>query len=211
MPVLLDLFCGRLGWSRAFAKRGWKCVGVDLTEPPEIPDNCEFINEDILSLELGSSSLRYRGSHEVICSYFDAVVGSSPCENFSLFQMRNFHPNPPYPNEGIELFNHARNLCESSGLPYVLENVARAQDFVGRAVNHSGSFYLWGNAVPPLLPKGLSKGMKMDRKWCQELGGHGSIKRNMQTAAFATIPPELANCVAEYFERVMETRVQCTA
>jgi hypothetical protein len=54
------------------------------------------------------------------------------------------------------------------------------------------------------LPKGLTKGMKMDRKWCQELGGHGSAKRDEQTAGFATIPPELANCVADYAERLLE-------
>ena len=32
---LLDLFSGRWGWSRAFAARGWECVGVDMVEPPE--------------------------------------------------------------------------------------------------------------------------------------------------------------------------------
>jgi len=27
---LLDLFCGRGGWSKAFMSRGWHCVGVDI-------------------------------------------------------------------------------------------------------------------------------------------------------------------------------------
>ena len=36
---VLDLFCGRFGWSRAFAARGWECVGVDLVEPAEFPDD----------------------------------------------------------------------------------------------------------------------------------------------------------------------------
>jgi hypothetical protein len=47
---MLDLFCGRFGWGRAFAERGWEVVGVDLVEPPEIPSGCEFIKADILSL-----------------------------------------------------------------------------------------------------------------------------------------------------------------
>jgi hypothetical protein len=34
---MLDLFAGRLGWTKAFLARGWECVAVDLVEPPEIP------------------------------------------------------------------------------------------------------------------------------------------------------------------------------
>ena len=40
---MLDLFCGRLGWSKAFLAKGWECVGVDLVEPPEIPQGFRFI------------------------------------------------------------------------------------------------------------------------------------------------------------------------
>jgi 23S rRNA U2552 (ribose-2'-O)-methylase RlmE/FtsJ len=50
---MLDLFSGRWGWSRAFADRGWECVGVDLVEPPEIPQGCEFIHADILNWTAG--------------------------------------------------------------------------------------------------------------------------------------------------------------
>jgi hypothetical protein len=190
---MLDLFCGRFGWGRAFAARGWEVTGIDLVEPSEIPPGCEFMQADVLRV----FPYWVKGRYDFICA-------SSPCENFSIHRMKMFHPNPPYPAMGVKLFNHARELCEASGAPYIMENVKTAQEFVGRAVNHAGSFYLWGNAVPPLLPKGLTKGMKMDRKWCQELGGHGSAKRNAQTANFATIPPELANCVADYAERILE-------
>lgn len=194
---MLDLFCGKLGWSRIFAKRGWECVCVDLIEPPEIIPGCRFYREDILRLAVDGD----------YASQFDFICASTPCEKFSVFQIKNFHPDPPYPELGVRLFNHTRAMLESSGVPYVMENVRAAEQFVGRAVNHSGSFYLWGNAVPPLLPKGLTKGMKMDRKWCQELGGHGSAKRDSQTAGFATIPPELANCVADYAERICAKEV----
>jgi hypothetical protein len=191
---MLDLFCGRWGWGRAFAARGWEVVGIDLVEPPEVPAGCSFLQADIL--ELSPAWVRSQR--------FDFICASSPCEQFSVHRMAMFHPNPPYPALGIQLFNHTRELCEKSGLPYIMENVQTAQEFVGRATGHAGSFYLWGNAVPPLLPKGLTKGMKMDRKWCQELGGHGSSKRNAQTAGFATIPPELSACVAEYAARLLE-------
>ena len=193
---MLDLFCGRWGWSRAFAARGWKCIGIDLIEPFEIPNGCDFLHGDILVPGYVEDVIRHYG--------FDFGCASSPCENFSLFQIRNFHPNPPFPEMGIKLFNRGRELFHNAGIPHVLENVRAAEQFVGKAENHSGSFYLWGDSVPPLIPKGLSKGMKMDRKWCQNLGGHGSKKRDSQTAGFATIPSELANCVADYAERILE-------
>lgn len=47
----------------------------------------------------------------------------------------------------------------------------------------------------------------MDREWCQKLGGHGTKQRDKQTAGFATIPPELANAVADYAERLLEARI----
>ena len=226
MRVLLDLFCGRWGWSREFAKRGWTCIGVDLTQPPEVPEGCQFIMADVLGLTKGIILHR-------LCA--DAIVASSPCEEFSVHGMKHFHPHPKYPASGIRLFEHTRSLCESAGVPYVMENVRAAQQFVGNAVHHCGPFYLWGSAVPPLMPQGITKaqaahGMaggwlsgsavkrlspierKEYRDKCEygKLGG-GSKKRKAATARVATILPELANCVAEYFERVLETRVQCTA
>jgi hypothetical protein len=194
---MLDLFAGRFGWGKAFAARGWEVVGIDLVEPPEVPDGCRLIKMNVLNIA-DWAHIAWK-----LCEPVDFICASSPCENFSLHRMKMFHPNPPYPALGVELFNHTRKLCEASGLPYVMENVKAAQDFVGRAVNHAGSFYLWGNAVPPLLPKGLTKGMKMDRKWCKQIGGHGTAQRNAQTAGFATIPPELSSCVADYAERLL--------
>lgn len=128
---MLDLFCGRWGWSKAFAKRGWECIGVDLVEPPEVPVGCRFIRRDILRISL-----------EWVTGYSpDFICASSPCEQFSVHGMKHFHPNPPYPELGIRLFNNTRELCEASGMPYVMENVRAAQQFVGNAVHHCGPFY----------------------------------------------------------------------
>ena len=106
---MLDLFCGRWGWSRAFAARGWDCVGIDLVEPPEIPQGCTFRQINILRL-----------TPEILADFApDFICASSPCEQFSVHGMKHFHPNPPYPELGINLFNHTRSLCEASGVPYV--------------------------------------------------------------------------------------------
>lgn len=233
MPRLLDLFCGRWGWSRSFAARGWECVGVDLTEPPEIPNGCTFLKEDVLSFEAsGNGSGWIMLQDEFACHWserFDFIVASSPCEEFSVHGMKHFHPNPKYPETGIRLFNHTRELCEASGLPYAMENVRPAQRFVGNAVHHCGPFYLWGNGVPPLLHRGIVKGANLKGKIYHDLkvgrisreqflelrkpiqnqwGSHGSVKRAERTSVIATIPPELANCVADYAERLIEQRMR---
>ncbi len=197
---LLDLFCGRWGWSKAFAARGWECVGVDLVEPPEIPDGCQFIQQNILVWSRDAEYVRR----------FDFIVASSPCDEFACFQMRHFRPNPPYPALGIELFNHTRSLCEASGVPYVMENVRAAQEFVGKADGHAGSFYLWGNAVPPVLPRVYKAKWKANHHHGRVAPGNFAVELNLpkseRKAVLATIPPELANCVADYVERILEQR-----
>jgi hypothetical protein len=223
---MLDLFCGRFGWGRAFAARGWEVVGVDLVEPLEIPQGCEFVKADILMTHVDSMrGIRVRTGERGADYYFrpDFICASSPCEQFSVHGMKHFHPSPPYPELGIGLFNHTREICESSGVPYVMENVRPAQKFVGHAANHCGPFYLWGNAVPPLMHQGITKGIDvgssklvkaMDKETRRAYRAQftwnlawSPSPRGRDTAKAATIPPELANCVAAYAERLMEQKV----
>jgi len=211
---LLDLFCGRWGWSREFAKRGWECVGVDMQEPPEIPQNCQWLGRDVLTLS----------AKWIAENGFDFICASPPCEEFSVWGMPHFHPHPKYPALGIRLFNHTREICEKTDLPYVIENVRSAQLFVGPPTSHCGPFYLWGSkGVPVLLPQGIRKGMVMGayslinelkrngdreaikayrRKFDLTWNSSKSPERKEATARAATIPPELAACVAEYATRI---------
>jgi hypothetical protein len=205
MPRLLDLFCGRWGWSRAFAKRGWECVGVDLVEPAEIPEGCVFIKADVTRLRFDPVVGFYIIDGPIL-GFFDAIVASSPCEQFSVHGMKHFHPNPPYPELGIKLFNHTRQLCEASGVPYVMENVRAAQKFVGYAVLHFGPFYLWGNAVPFMGPEGIVKGFG-DMSTAHYHANLDKISPHRRARNTATIPPELANCVADYAERLLEQKL----
>ena len=216
---MLDLFCGRLGWSKAFLARGWEVVAVDLVRPPDLPASMmlDFVQQDVM--ELTSAWVR--------TEQFDFICASSPCEQFSVHGMKHFHPNPPYPELGIKLFNHTREICEASGLPYVMENVRAAQQFVGQAVHHCGPFYLWGSGVPAVLPAGIRKGIntggsiaatgatreeitayrrKHDPMWSNSK----SEKRKQATAERATIPPELSSCVADYAEAlILQTTGGC--
>lgn len=211
---MLDLFAGRFGWGKVFAARGWGVVGVDLVELPEIPEGCSFIKADILECSWdGPGGLRWSGNFKN--NPFDFICASSPCEQFSVHGMKHFHPNPPYPELGIKLFEHTRALCEASGVPYVMENVRAAQQFVGNAVHHCGPFYLWGSGVPPIMPQGIIKGMtRLALGYREQKGQPGWNTKNVSQSGrqraeenagtAATIPSELANCVADYAERILE-------
>ena len=193
---LLDLFCGRWGWARAFAARGWDCFGIDLQVPKEIPERCEFEQGDILHY------------HEGLMEGFDFIVASSPCQEFSIHGMPHFHPNAKYPSMGIRLFNHTRELCEASGIPYVMENVLAAQWFVGESVNNCGPFHLWGTGVPPLMPQGITKNMSQQRDANgRRRGALEHVSKRERAAEGAKIPPELANCVADYAEALLRDKV----
>lgn len=174
-------------------------MGIDLVESTP-PNYCKFLQRDVLALS----------AEWVREQDFDFICASSPCEQFSVHGMKHFHPNPPYPELGIRLFEHTRSICEASGVPYVMENVRAAQQFVGNAVHHCGPFYLWGTGVPPIIGQGISKA-----KW-RPNAEHGRsapgnfapellLPKNIRKAQLATIPPELANCVSEYAERILET------
>lgn len=208
---LLDVCSGQFGWSRAFAIRGWECVGIDLVPPADLPEGCSWWERDLFSLD----SDFVRG--------FDFAVASTPCEQFSVHGMKHFHPNPSYPELGIRQFNHVRSIFEASGVPYVMENVRAAQQFLGKAVSHAGSFFLWGSGVPPLLPQGITKGIALGGRatgWKHMTAEQkreirktdfmvqrtsGSKERLECTAKAATIPYELASCVADYALRLTES------
>lgn len=211
--VMVDFFSGRLGWSKIFAARGWKCYCFDLVAPPDLPGGCIFVQADILSVQSFHFGTGMAGI------YPKPIFGvcSSPCEQFSVWGMRHFHPNPPYPYKGIELFEHSRQMLTQLEIPFVMENVRAAQKFVGNAVHHCGPFYLWGTGVPLLMPRGIIKGMTRKAMGQREHKGKpgwntknesADQRQNAEGCASiaATIPSELANCVADYAERIIEQK-----
>lgn len=208
--VLLDVCCGRWGWSKEFARRGWKCIGVDLEWLCWPPENCEFERNNLFSIT--AQWIRNLGA--------TFGVASTPCTEFAKFGMRMFHAAPPYPENGIKMFKHAEKCFTEAGIPFVMENVRSAQQFLGDAVNHCGPFYLWGNAVPPIMPQGIIKGMTREAVGYREFKGsdkwnrrHALIsfrkqkqKRKELVAMNSEIPRELSACVADYAERLLEQK-----
>lgn len=219
--VMLDLFCGRLGWSKAFLARGWKVIAVDVLEPDYRDNNLRFVAGDVSHLYFDRHGFFFVNHHCEKLGHADFICASSPCEEFSKFGLACFYPDPPYPETGIRLFNHTRGLLWRSGAPWVMENVQAAQKFVGPSTHHCGPFHLWGTGVPPLTPQGIRKGLRLgksgytgeeQKEWRRRLSNpsrnawSGSESRRETTSKIAEIPPELANCVADYAERLLEQR-----
>jgi hypothetical protein len=199
---MLDLFCGRFSVGRTFAERGWRVTGVDIVRPDVIPDGCSFLRMDVLLI-----------GWRWIKANFDFVWASSVCDGFASFGMKHFRPNPPYPTHELLLFNHTRQICTEADIPFAMENVRAAQQFVGPAVNHCGPFYLWGNAVPPILPQGITKAKwRPNSEHGRSAPGNFAPELNLpkaeRKAKLATIPPELSNCVATFAERLLESKAQ---
>lgn len=198
MKTMVDLFCGRGGWSKGFIAEGWNCIGLDLFPQPLYPG--QFIQIDIAqTLEL---------------PHADFYCCSSPCEQFSIHCMKHFHKNPKWPWLGISLFNHSHWLLEQTGKPFIMENVRCAEKFVGRSVNHFGPFYVWGNSVPALMPP---ESFKVNKNLYI---GTGSQTKNMtklelreyrrqftalqkgskrDTAMYAEIPLEISQAIAKFY------------
>jgi hypothetical protein len=173
--MIVDLFCGRGGWTKAFLAAGHEVIGVDIVRQPSYPPAAMFYPADCLTLK----GAGFTGA--------DLIVASSPCDQFSPFQMPWTRArNPPYPQQGIALFRAAERIAREANVPLVLENVRAAQPFVGRAVAHVGPFYLWGDGVPALLPKHIRRRTKES---------YGSSQR----AERAEIPPDLADALARVY------------
>lgn len=201
-----DLFCGRGGATKGFMAEGWTCVGYDLYRQPDYP--AEFHQTDVLAMT--ADDLRRA----------DFVWASSPCEEFSVHCMKHFHPNPKHPEMGIRLFEHTRNICEQAGVDYVMENVRCAEKFVGRAVNHCGPFYLWGNAVPAVFPREVMELTKTKWRPNAEHGRIGKpgnfapellLSRKERAARLAQIPVALSQYIAQCATRNLPTQNQAKA
>lgn len=173
--MVVDLFCGRGGWSRAFLTRGHHVIGIDLVRCPTYPERAEFRQADVGSLD----GAQFRGA--------SLIVASPPCDEFSPFAMPWTRARkPPYPSNGIRLFRAAERIASEAGAPLVIENVRSAQGFVGRAVLHVGPYYLWGDGVPPLTPSLLLRRKK-------------EAYSSEQRAKRAEIPDDLANHIALFY------------
>jgi DNA (cytosine-5)-methyltransferase 1 len=107
-PRLLDLFCCLGGAAMGYHRAGFEVVGVDIALQPDYPfefhqgDAIEFVAEH---------------GHE-----FDAIHASPPCQNASSLTKGN-RLRPGWTDEHVDLIPDTRAALDTTGLPYVIENV----------------------------------------------------------------------------------------
>jgi DNA (cytosine-5)-methyltransferase 1 len=116
--TLLDLYCGAGGASVGYHRAGFNVIGVDLHAMPRYP--FEFVQCDALEY-LKTMIERGRWRRDARWQ-IDAIHASPPCQRYSIACTCRPGLAEQYP----DLIEPTRELCELTGLPYVIENVPRA-------------------------------------------------------------------------------------
>ena len=217
----VDLCCGLGGWTEGLQAEGYHVVGYDI-EAHEYGDEKypgDLVLKDILTI------------HGSRFAHVDLIVASPPCQEYSYMAMpwslaKAKRAAILADNTGAErqrlnaifdaCFRIQREASEAAGhhIPMVVENVRGAQEWVGKAVAHFGSYYLWGD-VPLPLPVGRPikndggtwfgkyEGIKQGGDWFNasqpSISRRSSSKskaRKMASAKIAKIPLVLARHVA---------------
>jgi site-specific DNA-cytosine methylase len=176
---VLDLFCGRGGWSRPFVEDGDEVDGVDIVDTGVYPGN--LILQDI------------RTFHPT--KEYDFVIGSSPCIEFSLAKMNyKWHPEGQDIQGGLSLVKEFGRVWQESKAPlWALENVSTlAWWFPMNPIWHfkigsKARRCLWGN-----IPISL----RTREEWTEERRNLRSLFSGKNPDKTAEIPYPIARFIA---------------
>jgi hypothetical protein len=155
-PLMIDLFAGLGGWAEGGLAEGWRVVGFDIERHVYgvLRYPAPLVIQDVLTLH----GAQFRDA--------ELIVASPPCQAYSYMAMpwsrakRMAQEYLDGTRDRAQLtalfdacFRIQREACKAAGrhIPLVVENVCGAQQWVGRARWHYGSYYLWGD-VPALMP-----------------------------------------------------------
>lgn len=173
-PSLLDLFCGRGGWTKAFKKRGWWCVGVDL---------CKQTSADMLEYPGVLMKCNVFDLTPNFIESFDAIASSPPCEEYARAWLPWLRGDKTPEQWAIDLLEWSVELCKGRS-----NRITECSNFAGRHVSGGTrfeSYTLWGD-VPLLMPQ-------LPRR---KMAGSG-----MRPDLRAEIPPHLADWIADNYTR----------
>lgn len=183
---VLDLFCGRGGWSKPFIEDGDEVWGIDIKDYG-YPGN--LIKEDIRNLDgYGFSDM-------------DLIIGSPPCSEFTTARgWRKNYPawRQPNPEEGVKLIQHFyRFVKEAQPDFWAMENLERTKLWWKEPpiwkfkISVGGRRLLWGNFNLPLSPEfKINRWMGLER--AQRIK-HGRLSAQDR----AMIPYPIARFVAD--------------
>lgn len=120
-PRLLDTYCKAGGATRGYQLAGFHVTGVDLEPQPRYCGDA-FIQADALEY------IREHG-HE-----YDAIHASPPCQDYSVMRHATGRSAP-------RLIAATRDALESTGRPYVIENVEGARSEMRDYVTLCGTMF----------------------------------------------------------------------
>lgn len=106
-PRILDLFCCAGGAGAGYASAGFDVIGMDIKRHERNPH--KVIECDALTIDPAW-----------IAENFDAVHASPPCQGYTAMR------HAPGTRGAPRLIGQVRELLESTGLPWVIENVEAA-------------------------------------------------------------------------------------
>lgn len=144
-----------MGYHRA----GFEVVGVDLEPQPHYP--FEFHQADALTFPLAG---------------FDAVAVSPPCPGYS--QATSFHRGAR--KKHPLLIGTFRERLQSSGLPYVIENVERARSFMQAPILLCGEMFGLRTYRHRLFESNLVLQQPLHPEHVMPVAGPGAIARSGQ-------------------------------
>ena len=132
---ILDLYCGMGGWAKGLIDAGHEVTGYDVVDFSSVYLG-KFVQCDLLTHDDFPEA--------------DVIVASPPCTEFSKASFpqswKSVQRYPPDIDMALKLFNRTYEIIEKVKPKYwIIENVRGAQRFVGRAREHAGSRYFWGN------------------------------------------------------------------
>jgi len=105
-PLLIDLYCGAGGAAHGYHQAGFDIIGIDINPQPNYP--YPFAQGDALNPPLDLTQA-------------DAIHASPPCQAYSIATL-NHRTTNTYP----DLVAPTRQLLETTGLPWIIENVPGA-------------------------------------------------------------------------------------
>lgn len=128
-PLLYDLFCGAGGAAKGYEDAGFRVVGIDCQRQPR------FAGSGFIQLDVFEFMRRYGAGEYPEAACFHA---SPPCQHYTRIAQRlgrsvaRKHPH---------MITDTRLALEATGLPWVMENVVEAREFMPNAIILCGSSF----------------------------------------------------------------------
>ena len=195
---ILDVCCGRGGWSAPFIEDGDEVYGIDIK-------NCGYPGQLILQ------DIRTIDGHRF--KNFDLIIGSPPCEDFSDARYRSvwIHKKKPNPSKGFELIEEFwRIVREAQPKFYAMENIQALTKYYQVKPNwhfmisKGGKRCLWTNIPIPLSPQ-----FRFAHR-IRDIPGWDKTRPDRAKIPYP-VARFIANCLKQAIENLTKTARSCDA